>query len=90
MISTLEIRHIIESAFLPMACRCTISPGGSLTVHVTDPATGRADLVVTGIAIATLSSARAISDLVAELRTELRVNQQRLSPANEIGRLSGR
>lgn len=90
MISTLEIRHIIESAFLPLACRCTISPGGSLTVHVTDPETGRADLVVTGIVTAKLNSSRAISDLIAELRNELRINQQRMAPGNELGRLSGR
>lgn len=76
MISSLEIRNIIESAFLPLQCRCTDAQDGSLTVHVSNPRTGHVELLVAGISLASLNGARAIADLVAELRTELKNNQR--------------
>ena len=56
-ISLLELRHIIESGFLPLQYRFT------------DRTTG-ANFVVGGIDVATLGTSRAISELIAELRTE--------------------
>ena len=76
MISTLELRRIIEESFLPLDCQCTLLPTNALQVRVTDPATGRVDLLVTGISTATLVSPRAISELVAELRYDLATNKQ--------------
>ncbi|WP_191486470.1 DUF1652 domain-containing protein [Pseudomonas sp. FEN] len=76
MISILELRNIIELGFLPLRCQCTVSHDSSLTVKVFDPETGRVDLLVTGISTAGLTSARAISKLVGELRGELAVNQR--------------
>ncbi|MEB0182966.1 DUF1652 domain-containing protein, partial [Pseudomonas sp. CCC3.2] len=34
MISTLELRHIVEQSFLPNRCECTLSADSSLTVRV--------------------------------------------------------
>ncbi|MBA5983454.1 DUF1652 domain-containing protein, partial [Pseudomonas sp. MD195_PC81_125] len=48
MISTLELRRIIEESFRPLECQCTLVTGNSLQVRVTDPATGSVDLLVTG------------------------------------------
>lgn len=75
MISILELRNIIELGFLPLRCQCTVGPDTSLTVKVFDEQTGRVDLLVTGISSNTLTSSRAIAQLVAELRAELQSNQ---------------
>ncbi|MBC8781685.1 MULTISPECIES: DUF1652 domain-containing protein [Pseudomonas] len=77
MISTLELRRIIEESFRPLECQCTLVTGNSLQVRVTDPATGRVDLLVTGISTNTLVSPRAISELIAELRYDLATNKQK-------------
>lgn len=76
MISTLELRRIIEEGFRPLECQCTHVPGNSLQIRVTDPATGRVDLLVTGISTNKLVSSRAISELIAELRYDLATNKQ--------------
>ncbi|MDE1166601.1 MAG: DUF1652 domain-containing protein [Pseudomonas sp.] len=72
---SLELRNIIECAFLPKRCTCQVAPDKSLTVQVTDPVTGRVDLLVTGISTDRLNSSRAISDLIAELRGDLERNR---------------
>lgn len=77
MISTLELRRIIEESFRPLECQCTLAPGNSLQVRVTDPESGRVDLLVTGISTNTLVSPRAISELIAELRYDLAMNKQK-------------
>ncbi|MFJ7109201.1 DUF1652 domain-containing protein [Pseudomonas sp. NPDC098740] len=33
MLSTLEIRHLVEQSFLPTRCECTVDPGTVLTVR---------------------------------------------------------
>ncbi|WP_025126748.1 DUF1652 domain-containing protein [Pseudomonas sp. PH1b] len=71
MISTLELRRIIETSFLPLQCQCTVGHGG-MTVRICDPASGRVDLLVTGINTRTLTSSRALSELIAELRYDLK------------------
>jgi hypothetical protein len=72
---TLELRNIIECAFLPMRCTCQVAPDMSLTVQVSDPVTGRVDLLVTGISTDRLNCSREISDLIAELRDDLELNR---------------
>jgi hypothetical protein len=68
-ISLLELRHIIESGFLPLECRCTSTTANELTIEIIDRTTG-ANLAVGGIDVATLGTSRAISELIGELRTE--------------------
>lgn len=77
MISTLELRRVIEKSFRPLECQCTLMPGNSLQVRVTDPATGSVDLLVTGISTLTLDSSQAISELIAELQYDLSANKQK-------------
>ena len=70
-LSTLELRGIIERAFLPLRCTCTVAPDHSLTVHIADRHSDRIDLFVTGISLDRLNTSREICELVTELRFEL-------------------
>ncbi|MBD1554185.1 DUF1652 domain-containing protein [Pseudomonas typographi] len=76
MIPNAELRRIIESSFRPLACSCQMHPGGSMTVEVWDPATGQVDLLAVGLPIGELVNIRAVNNLVAELRGELKANQE--------------
>ncbi|WHS59802.1 DUF1652 domain-containing protein [Pseudomonas sp. G2-4] len=71
MISTLELRHIIECGFQPLSCTCSVNPDGSLMIKVFDPTSGRVDLLVTGVVTSQLTPSRAIANLIAELRSEM-------------------
>lgn len=70
-LSNLELRSIVEGAFLPLNCTCTIAADQSMTVQIAEPSTGHVNLLVTGISLNRLNSSREISNLVAELRDEL-------------------
>ncbi|AXH55462.1 DUF1652 domain-containing protein [Pseudomonas amygdali pv. lachrymans] len=78
MISSLELRHIIEQAFLPMKCICINVPDGSLTIQIFSQNTEKEELTVTGVDASGLGSSRAIAALVLELRDELK--HRHLSP----------
>lgn len=71
MISTLELRHIIECGFLPLSCTCSVNPDGSLKIKVFDSTSGRVDLLVTAVSTKQLVSRRAIAKLIGELRSEM-------------------
>ncbi|KJK05392.1 MULTISPECIES: DUF1652 domain-containing protein [Pseudomonas] len=77
MLSTLELRNIIESSFLPTRCQCTLAADRSLTVKVFDRSCQRVDLLVTGISAEQLTSSRAISNLIVGLRNDLADQRQR-------------
>ncbi|RZA29685.1 MAG: DUF1652 domain-containing protein [Proteobacteria bacterium] len=64
MLSTLELRNIIESSFLPQRCQCTQATDRSLTVRVFDQATHKVDYTLSGIRAEQLTSSRAISNLI--------------------------
>ncbi|WP_166362441.1 DUF1652 domain-containing protein [Pseudomonas akapageensis] len=83
MLSTLELRNIIESSFLPMRCQCTLAQDRSLTVRVFDRTSERVDLLVTGICAERLNSSRAISNLITGLRHDLA--HTHLVKANRVG-----
>ncbi|SDT14413.1 DUF1652 domain-containing protein [Pseudomonas fuscovaginae UPB0736] len=70
-LSSLELRNIIESSFLPTRCQCSVGADESLTVRVFDRKSERVDLLVTGIRASKLDSSRAISELIAKLRHDL-------------------
>jgi hypothetical protein len=59
-----------------MVCTCEYNPGGTLTIEVSEPRTGQVDLLVVGVSTQSLVSVRAINELIAELRAELRANQE--------------
>ena len=71
MLSTLELRHIVEQSFLPTRCECTVDPEAGLTVRIYQGSSNRENLVVTAIPVAQLNSGRAIAGLIAELRYDL-------------------
>lgn len=75
MISTLELRHIVECGFLPLSCTCTLNSDGSLLVKVFETSSGRVELLVTGISVTRLSSSRAIANFIGELRSEMVTRQ---------------
>ncbi|KQQ60118.1 hypothetical protein ASF84_05250 [Pseudomonas sp. Leaf127] len=72
MLSHLDLRHVMEVAFRPMTCKCTITPDGSMTVELKAPDTDFEILTVTGISTAKLSGGRAIAALVGEIKEEAR------------------
>lgn len=76
MLSTLELRNIIESSFLPQRCQCTQAQDRSLTVKIFDRGSDRIDLTVTGIDSRGLTSSRAISTLIGGLRRDLAKNHR--------------
>ena len=81
MLSTLELRHIIECGFQPFACTCSVNPDGSLMIKVFDSASGRVDLLVTAVTTSELTSSRAIANLIGELRAEMAAHQAKGSVA---------
>lgn len=82
MISALELRHIIESGLLPRSCTCTVNPKGALLIKMIEPSSGQVELFVPGVLASALTSSRAISNLIGELRIEIAArNEIRVSAA---------
>ncbi|WP_408598401.1 DUF1652 domain-containing protein [Pseudomonas sp. PLMAX] len=71
MLSTLEIRHLVEQSFLPSRCECTSESGDSLTIRFFQDNSNQEILVVTGVAVAQLANGHAIANLVTGLRQDL-------------------
>lgn len=69
-LSPLELRSIIEKAFLPLQCRCEEAANGSLSVWVESPETGRLELLGKDVVTDRLHSSRDINDLIARLRKQ--------------------
>lgn len=88
-LSTLELRGIIERAFLPLRCKCTVAPDYSLTVQISDPQSDRVDLLVTGISLDRLNTSRDICELVGELRYDLANHGQLQAQAQAQARFAG-
>lgn len=84
MLSTLELRDLVEKSFLPVRCRCTQAADQSLTVQLYDRSDKRIDLQVSGIRAEQLNSSRAISALVAKLRCDL-LDRQNVVPLRDAG-----
>jgi len=72
MLFTPEMRRTIETSFRPLACECTLMPGDALMVKIFDPDTGIVAMLAENVSIAHLTSIRALAELVAELRYDLR------------------
>lgn len=74
-LSPLELRSIIEKAFLPLQCRCEEAADSSLNVWVEQqPDSGRMELVGRGVGTQQLRSSRDINDLIARLRKQRNQN----------------
>jgi len=82
----IQVRQLVENSFQPLACECVTSADGSLTVRIFDRATGRVDLMVTGIAMSTVKTLEDVAVLVEELRDELAtvsVSHPELQPSSQ-------
>ncbi|WP_440060561.1 DUF1652 domain-containing protein [Pseudomonas syringae] len=75
MTPSMDLRPIIEAAFLPMKCVCVIAPGGSMTIRILNPATEAEEFTVTGIDTKALVSIRDIVALVLEVKSEMRLRR---------------
>ncbi|VVN48108.1 hypothetical protein PS874_06418 [Pseudomonas fluorescens] len=81
MLSTLELRHLVEQSFLPTRCECTVDPPEALTVRFFQSSSNQEILTVTAISIARLNSGHAIATLIEELRNDLdRVSRTHTRP----------
>ncbi|MCJ2373521.1 DUF1652 domain-containing protein [Pseudomonas sp. RGM 3321] len=67
-LSELELRSIVERAFLPLRCTCTIA-NDQMTVQISDPVSGRTHRQ-TSLPLSRIKTMRDISALVAGLREE--------------------
>lgn len=84
MLSTLELCHVIESAFLPLSCECRIEPSGSLQIQISEPISGRVELLVTGISASRLTGDQAIVQLINELKEELNFTHDRRTDLDQV------
>ncbi|MBD8480391.1 DUF1652 domain-containing protein [Pseudomonas coleopterorum] len=73
MLSHLELRHLFESAFLPTECKCTVSSDRTISIQLINPRTRKVEVSRSAVPISGLTSSRAIANLVAELKEELRI-----------------
>lgn len=87
MMSILEQRQIIESAFLPLNCRCTVEADDTLTLEIRSPEGERLLFSADGIPRSELSSSRSISQLVLRLRQQL-ATQEQVSPVRQTASLA--
>lgn len=81
-----QVRQMVENSFQPLACECVICADSSLTVRIFDEATGRVDLMVTGIAVSKVKTLEDVALLVEELRDELAtvsVDHPELQPSSQ-------
>ncbi|PPA01017.1 hypothetical protein C4E44_26850 [Pseudomonas sp. MWU12-2312b] len=67
--------NIVESGFVPLACECTEN-GGLLRIEIYEPASGRVELLLNGVSTKDLTSVRAISEFIGELRTEMKAGRR--------------
>lgn len=75
MLSDLEIQHLLETAFLPDRCICTLDPFGSINVQIFDQRTEELLLTLAGISRVEVASSRSIANLVGQIREEIRLRQ---------------
>ncbi|WP_116830154.1 DUF1652 domain-containing protein [Pseudomonas syringae] len=75
MTPSMDLRPIIEAAFLPIKCVCVIAPGGSMTIRIFNQATEAEEFTVAGIDTKALVSIRDIVALVLEVKSEMRLRR---------------
>ncbi|OSN24784.1 hypothetical protein BV339_00323 [Pseudomonas syringae pv. actinidiae] len=73
MTFTMDLRPIIEAAFLPMKCICNCAPGGSITIRIFNSAIEGGEFTVTGIDTTALVTIRDIVALILEVKGEIRL-----------------
>jgi hypothetical protein len=79
MIPVPQLCSIVESGFKPLSCECTVNRDETLRIKVFDRTSGRIELLITGVSPDELTSVRDISNLIGELRTEMRAGRRALA-----------
>lgn len=75
MLSTLELRHIIESAFLPLECTCKAVAEDCLSITIMNK--GKTQLHVVNVNPSVLIDANSINRLIADIKSELSLTETR-------------
>ncbi|OWQ38335.1 hypothetical protein CDH05_27645 [Pseudomonas lactis] len=89
MISITEFNRIMASGFLPLACECCLNSDGLLRISVFEPTSGRVDLLLTRVSPEGLDSIRAISNLIGELRTEIKAGRRGFAAVGSVQGVRG-
>ncbi|MGY3303140.1 hypothetical protein ACVK1X_002428 [Pseudomonas sp. PvR086] len=76
MVPIEQLCQIVESGFKPLSCECTVNQNETLRIKVFDQSSGRIELLITGVSPDKLISIRDISNLIGELRTEMRAGRR--------------
>lgn len=75
MLSDLEIKHLLENAFLPDRCICNLDPYGSIGVQIYDHETQELLLTIAGISRVELASSGSVANIVGQIREEIRLRE---------------
>jgi len=81
MMSVRQQRQLIEAAFIPRICRCTICSRGLVTLKVSDPVSEAVLLEVKGVPAEDLINFEAISEFAAALQCTMPNMDQRFQKA---------
>ncbi|WP_368989532.1 DUF1652 domain-containing protein [Pseudomonas syringae] len=73
MLSSLELRHVIETAFLPQQCECEISEHGIMSIVVISKDESHATYSVSEILASDLATSREIAFLISVIREKIRL-----------------
>ncbi|BAP40846.1 DUF1652 domain-containing protein [Pseudomonas sp. 21LCFQ02] len=84
MFSHNELRHILEKAFAPTPCRCTISQEGTITLELLNPESHARELLVPGIPVASLTGGRDLAALVRDVKE--RASRRHAAAADPVKR----
>jgi len=71
-LSALELRRLVELAFLPQKCVCTVTGDQSVCVKLMNPQTDEVEMVRADIPLDRVTNARERARLVLELRARPR------------------
>lgn len=83
----LELRQLIEGAFLPDRCQVRCGDGMSLTLHFPADAQRR-EMTISDVHLGTLPDCRALAELV--MRVRLQREAQQPNRVDTLHRLTGR
>lgn len=76
MFSHADLQHILEKAFLPTLCKCSITADGVMTLELLNPESHMKEMEVAGIRIAEIQNGRALAELVREVRREAMLRKE--------------
>lgn len=69
MYSKADLQRVLETAFLPSKCECTVA-SDSLSVKLIKPASGEIELYVANIPLSDFATSRSIAQVVLSLKEQ--------------------